>query len=332
MKRKKILLGTTLIIMTSLFLTGCGREIEVKNGSKVAVSMKDNKYTATEYYEKIKEENISILVDMIDHDLFDKKYKTDDKETESVDKQINQMKSMYAQNDEEKWKNVIKQYFSVDTEEELRTKLGLEYKRNLAVEDYLKDSITEKEIKNYYDHNIYGDVSASHILIAVNVKSDASDDEKNEAEQKALKKAQDLVKQLDGGADFKDLAKENSDDKSTAINGGDLGYFSLDEMAESFSDAVKNLKIDEYTKNPVKTEYGYHIIKKTGEKDKPKLKEVTDDIKEKLKEKKQEEDSAIYYKSLKAIREKNKIKWNDDKLKKAYNKYMNDLISNASSK
>ena len=52
-------------------LTGCGKEVEVKNGSKVAVSLDKNKYTATEYYEKIKEANISTLIDTIDHDLFD---------------------------------------------------------------------------------------------------------------------------------------------------------------------------------------------------------------------------------------------------------------------
>ena len=46
-----------------------GKDIEVKNGSKVAVSVKKDKYTATEYYERIKEDNISTLVDMIDKDL-----------------------------------------------------------------------------------------------------------------------------------------------------------------------------------------------------------------------------------------------------------------------
>ena len=331
MKNKKTYLGLSFLLIVALMLTGCGKEVEVKNGSKVAVSLDKNKYTATEYYEKIKEANISTLIDTIDHDLFDEKYKTTDEETESIDKQITQMKSMYAAEDEEQWKTVMKQYFGVDSEEDLKTRLSLEYKRKLAVEDYVKSSLTDKEIQDYYDENIYGDVSASHILIAVDAKKDATDEEKQEAEKKALEKAQKLIKKLDDGGDFKELAKKNSDDESTAINGGDLGYFSLDDMTEEFSNAVKDLKVDEYTKDPIKTEYGYHIILKTGEKDKPKLKEVKEKIQETLRDKKLEDDSALYYKALKEIREKNKIKWNDDKLKKAYNKYMDNLIDTATS-
>ena len=331
MKNKKTYLGLSFLLIVALMLTGCGKEVEVKNGSKVAVSLDKNKYTATEYYEKIKEANISTLIDTIDHDLFDEKYKTTDEETESIDKQITQMKSMYAAEDEEQWKTVMKQYFGVDSEEDLKTRLSLEYKRKLAVEDYVKSSLSDKEIQDYYDENIYGDVSASHILIAVDAKKDATDEEKQEAEKKALEKAQKLIKKLDDGEDFKELAKKNSDDESTAINGGDLGYFSLDDMTEEFSNAVKDLKVDEYTKDPIKTEYGYHIILKTGEKDKPKLKEVKEKIQETLRDKKLEDDSALYYKALKEIREKNKIKWNDDKLKKAYNKYMDNLIDTATS-
>ena len=78
MKNKKLLLGMSTLLAISLFATGCGKEIEVKNGSKVAVSMKGEKYTATEYYNKIKEKNISTLIELMDHNLFDKKYKEDE--------------------------------------------------------------------------------------------------------------------------------------------------------------------------------------------------------------------------------------------------------------
>ena len=74
-KNKKVILFTSILI-TVLLITGCGKEIEVKNGSKVAVSVSKNKFTATEYYEKIKEDNISVLIDMIDRSLLDKAYRT----------------------------------------------------------------------------------------------------------------------------------------------------------------------------------------------------------------------------------------------------------------
>ena len=62
--------------------------------------------------------------------------------------------------------------------------LSLEYKRKLAVEDYIKDSLKDSEIKDYYNNNIYGQVKASHILIPVEVEDSASDEEKAESECK----------------------------------------------------------------------------------------------------------------------------------------------------
>ena len=155
------------------------------------------------------------------------------------------------------------------------------------------------------------------------------DTEKTKAEEEALKKAKKIIKKLNKGEDFAKLAKQNSTDKATASNGGDLGYFQPSEMTEEFANAVKQLKTKEYTKEPVKTEYGYHIILKTGEKNKKKLKEVKSDIKEKLTSQKLSEDPTLYYNSLIKIREDSKIKWNDNSLKDAYNKYMDELINSA---
>ena len=324
MKKKKTIIALSTLLAVTLLATGCGKEIEVKNGSKVAVSVSSDKFTATEYYEKIKEDNISTLIEMIDHSLFDKKYKTDNKETEEIDKQVNQIKNYYGE-DEEKFNNVVKQYFGVENEKELREMLSLEYKRKLAVEDYIKDNLKDSEIKDYYDNNIFGQVKASHILISLDVEDSASDEEKAEADKKAKEEAEKVIKELNDGKKFATLAKKYSKDTASATNGGDLGYFDLDDMVEEFSNAVKELKVDEYTKEPVKSQFGYHIILKTGEKDKPKLKEVKDDIKDTLCEQKLNNDSALYYESLIKIREKKKISWNDDKLKKAYNDYMNKL-------
>ena len=328
MKKKKIITAVSILAIVSMIATGCGKDIEVKNGSKVAVSIKKNKYTATEYYERIKEDNISTLVDMIDKDLLSKKYKSDDKEKEEIDNQINQIKSYYGSN-EETYKNVIKQYFGVDSEDELREKLSLEYKRKIAVEKYVEKNIKDDEIKKYYDEEVFGKVKASHILITVDVDDNASDEEKADADNKAKEKAEKIIKELDNGKKFKTLAKKYSKDDSNASKGGDLGYFELNDMVSEFSDAVKELKNNEYTKEPVKTEYGYHIILKTGEKDKPKLKDAKKEIKEKLREQKLNNDSSLYYEALRDIREENKIKWNDDTLKKAYNDYINNLIDSA---
>ena len=330
MKKKRIITALSLLLVVAL-ITGCGKDIEVKNGSKVAVKVKGSKYTATEYYERIKEDSISTLVDMIDKDLLSKKYKSDKKEKEEIDKQLEQIKSYYGAN-EATYKSILKQYFGTDDEDVLRDKLSLEYKRKKAVEDYIEEHLSKDEIKKYYNEEVFGKVKASHILITVKVSDTATDEEKQKADDKAKKKAEKIIKELNEGKKFSKLAKKYSEDESNATNGGDLGYFELNDMVKEFSDAVKDLKKDEYTKEPVKTEYGYHIILKTGEKDKPTLKKAKKEIKEKLREQKLNDDQSIYYEALRSIREDNKIKWNDDKLKKAYNKYMDDLIENSKPK
>ena len=330
MKKKKTLLFLSLLLIVAFITTGCGKETDLKNGAKVAVSVDSGKFTASEYYDEIKTDNISKLVNMIDKSIFEKKYKKSNEEDEAVKKQINQIKQYYGK-DESTYKNVLQSYFGVESESELEDSLRLEYKKNLAVKDYIKKNIKDDEIQKYYNENTYGQVKASHILISSKVKDNATDEEKTKAENKAKKKAEKIIKQLNEEADFKELAKKYSNDDATASNGGDLGYFNLDDMTEEFSNAVKKLNKDEYTKEPVKTTYGYHIILKTGEKDKPKLKKVKSDIIDKLTEQKLNNSKTLYYETLMDIRNENGIKWNDDTLKKAYEDYMNNLMKQANS-
>jgi peptidyl-prolyl cis-trans isomerase C len=99
--------------------------------------------------------------------------------------------------------------------------------------------------------------------------------------------ATDLVKQLDGGADFQELAKEHSTGPS-GPNGGDLGWFSPDQMVAPFSEAVSNLKNGEYTKTPVQTQFGWHVILRedSRESEAPTLDSVRDVVKQRVEQRK----------------------------------------------
>ena len=326
---KKVGIGLCSLLAITTITTGCGKEAKLDDNT-TAVSLKGAKITATDYYNEIKTSNISKLVDIIDHQLVDEKYPSNDEEDKSVKEQINQIKETYGSN-ETMYLSAIQQYFGVSSEDELEEMLRLEYKRNEAVEDYIKDALSDREIENYYNENIIGDIKASHILIKPDVDSDATDEEKQKAENKAKKEAEKIIKKLKDGEDFAKLAKEYSDDTSTAKDGGNLGYFNTDDMDENFMDAVKKLNNNEYTKEPVKTQYGYHIILKVDQKDKPKLKEVKDDIKTTLANAKLDGNSTLHYQTLIDIREKNNIKWQDDKLEKQYNELMDQLLEAASS-
>ncbi|MFH0793459.1 MAG: peptidylprolyl isomerase [bacterium] len=123
---------------------------------------------------------------------------------------------------------------------------------------------TEEEIKAYYDahpseFHLGEQVHASHILIHVPL------DAKPEESQKALDRVVKMIDELRAGADFGKMARENSDDASNAVKGGDLGYFGRGEMVPEFEQFAFDLKPGEIS-GPVKTAYGYHIIKKIGAK------------------------------------------------------------------
>lgn len=122
-------------------------------------------------------------------------------------------------------------------------------KTNLKIEKLLEPEIdiTEEEMKTYFEENKESlsepeQVKASHILV------------EDEATAKEVKG------KLDGGADFAELAKEYSTDTSNSGNGGELGYFGKGEMTASFEEKAFSMKEGEIS-DPVKTEFGYHIIK-----------------------------------------------------------------------
>ena len=328
---KKIVKVTVGAMALCLLVTGCGNNAELKDNNTV-VKTDEGKITADKLYESLRDKyGISVLVDMIDHQLFDEKYKTDDTEKETINSQIEQMKSQYN-NDDEAFQAAIKQYLGVEDEDELRDMLSLEYKRNLAIEDYVKDSITDDEIQKYYDDEVIGDIKVRHILIKPDTNDDMSTEEKTEAEEKAKTEAEDLIKQLDDGADFKELAKKYSDDTGSASDGGLIDYFNKDDnMDEAFLNASIDLEKGKYTEEPVKSSFGYHIILKVDQKKKPKLNKVKDDVIKALADNKLNEDTTLRYNALIEIRKEAGIDFKDDSLKKDYDNLMQQLLDSASS-
>ncbi len=289
--KNKIIIGA-IATLGLLSLTGCGKSAEVD--SKNIIEMDGAKVTAQEFFDDIKKEHINDLIIKMDHKLLDEEYKETDEEDRYVEEQIKTLKDTYANGDEETFKSIISSYFGVDSVKELEDNIRIEYKREQAVNDYIEKNISDKEVENYYNTYTTGDVTASHILIRSDAKSTDSAEKQSEAEEKAKKEAENIIKELDNGADFAELAKKYSDDETTAKNGGSLGTFSPEDMVEQFAAAVKELKVNEYTKKPVKTTYGYHIILKTAEEDKPALKDVESDIRETLRKQKLESDRSLY--------------------------------------
>ena len=136
---------------------------------------------------------------------------------------------------------------------------------SILAQEYMKKVIskvkkpTEQDVEQYYQTHkgefIHpAQVKAQHILIRVDAEA------KPEAVEAAKAKAEGIRKELLAGGDFGKLAEKYSDDEGSKASGGDLGFFTKDKMIAEFAQAAFSLKKDEISQ-PVKTEYGYHLIK-----------------------------------------------------------------------
>ena len=211
-------------------------------------------------------------------------------------------------------------YYGVKDEDAYRDYLSLNYKRSLWTEDYAKESVTEKQIKEYYENEYVGDMEVSHILITIDANNNSSEDEKKEAEEKALNTAKEVIAALDKGEKFEDLAKKYSKDEDTSKKGGSLGKINVGDYTSEVVDAAKELKVGTYTTTPVKSSYGYHIVYLKSQDKKP---ELNDDVTNKIKTivgNEIAQESNFYVKALKALREKNEMKFKDTALEKEFNK------------
>jgi len=180
---------------------------------------------------------------------------------------------------------------------------GLGYQKLMESQLAGKITVTEEDANNYYSENqkefeTPDQVRASHILIEP--KPTAANGDPNEAKAQAKAKAQNLLEQIKGGADFAELAKTNSACPSSA-KGGDLGFFGRGDMVEPFEKAAFSLEPGQIS-DVVETQFGYHIIKVTDHKNAGIMtfEQAKDGIINKLTQKKRFELAREFIESLKA--------------------------------
>lgn len=167
----------------------------------------------------------------------------------------------------------------------------------------IADKITDADVKARYDKEIAAttpenEVRARHILV------------KTEEEAKSI------IKDLEGGGNFEDIAKAKSTD-GAAAQGGDLGYFGRGQMVPEFEKAVMDLKPGEYSKAPVKTQFGFHVVKveDVRAKQPPAFDQVKDQVRDIVMREK-------YIQSVRAWRDELKVEYVDPAVKKAMDEAM----------
>jgi peptidyl-prolyl cis-trans isomerase C len=190
----------------------------------------------------------------------------------------------------------------LDKDPELQRRLAFLNLRALhgeVVEKEVANKITDEEIRARYDKEIaaqppVNEVHARHILV------------------KTKEEAEAIIKQLDGGADFQKLANENTTDPSGKTSGGDLGFFGPGQMVPEFEKAALALEVGTYTKEPVQTQFGWHIIKVEDKRAQqpPAFEAVKDQVRSLLIREK-------YIELVKQVRAAGKVDVTDPALKKA---------------
>lgn len=305
--------GGILITILVVIIIWPDRIATLKDGTQPVAEIDGYTVTADDLYEDMKElYSISSLLDKIDNKILEEKYpETDDMNDE--------LKSQ-AQN----YYTAYEQYYQIDKETFLSNNgfgsekafleyLRLKYRRNTYAKDYIKTLISDKDVEKYYNDNVYGDINTKHILVKVD--SSASDEDKKKAEDLA----KEIISKLNDGKSFDEVKEEYKDQ----ITYEELGYKSYNANLESaYMDAMQKLDNNSYSKEPVKTSYGYHVIYRIDQKDKPTLDDVKDEIIDSLVSEKQSNDKNISYIALDKMREEAGLKFSDTVLEKKYNTYM----------
>lgn len=296
MKGKKLL---ATVALSALLFTGCGiksaQTIIKVNGQNITqgqfdesfnkstqggmmaqlgINVKDGKNGFLYYLIKDKVVNELIVKELLNQEIEKRGIKVSNEDVDNAIKEIvDKVGSKEQLNQILKQNGVSTSQFKKDLAEEVKMK-------KLAKE--LTDSnVSDADAKKYYNENIkqfkYPDkVRASHILISVNPQEIeeiiTSDKENAGASKEEIKKKVDaeiankkakaekvLAEAKKDPSQFEKLAKENSDDATTAVNGGDLGFFAAQEMVPEFSKAAFSMKPNTIS-NLVQTQFGYHII------------------------------------------------------------------------
>ncbi|MCY9187292.1 peptidylprolyl isomerase [Bacillus mojavensis] len=238
----------------------------------------------------------SALTQLAQEKVLDKKYKVTDKEVEN---KLQEYKTQLG----DQYSTIKKQY----GEDFLKETVKMELLTEKAAKDNIK--VTDDEVKEYWE-NLKGQISASHILVA------------------DKKTAEEVEKKLKKGEKFESLAKEYSTDTSSATNGGELGWISKDneQLDSTFRKAAFKLKTNEVSE-PVKTQFGYHIIKKTEERGK--YEDMKKELKSDVLDQKLNDNTAVQA-AVQKVMKKADIDVKDKDLKDTFNTSSNSSSSSNS--
>lgn len=316
--RITLLLIACLLLAIILIIVIKGTEVELSNGKEVIASIKGKNFVSEDLFEEMKDKyGTTVLVNMIDEYIISKEVKNNDEAKENAEAQLDSLKQQYESQSME-FSTVLANY-GYDNEDQLLNEMIVEANKEIVAKKYIKKAITDDEINKYYEDEIYGDYNAKHILIKPDTNDDATEEEQEKAEEKAKKEAEEIITKLNNGEKWDDLVKKYSDDEGSKDDKGLIENFTKGDVVDEFFNAVLDLKDNEYTKEPVKSEYGYHVILRVNASKKPSLEDSKSTILDNLVEEKITNDSNLISNTWVDIRKEYNLDIKDTKVKKTYN-------------
>ncbi|MBU8563947.1 peptidylprolyl isomerase [Bacillus licheniformis] len=249
--------------------------------SEVVAETKAGNITKEDLYQTLKDNAGADALNMlVQQKVLDDKYDVSDKE---IDKKLNEYKKSMG--------DQLNQLIDQKGEDFVKEQIKYELLMQKAAKDNIK--VTDDDVKEYYD-GLKSKIHLSHILV------------------KEKKTAEEVEKKLKKGEKFEDLAKEYSTD-GTAEKGGDLGWVGKDDnMDKDFVKAAFALKTGEIS-GPVKSQFGYHIIKKDEERGK--YEDMKKELKKEVQEQKQNDQTELQSVIDKLVKDAD-LKVKDKELKK----------------
>ena len=323
MENRPFAISLCIIIVLTLLL---GFEIfsrripKTKDGKQVLASLKGKTITADDLYIELKDEyGTDKLISMIDKYIISKESKLSKYDKEYIKDSVDSWKAK-AEQDGTTVVQLANSYgLNINSEQELEDFITERYREDIAILNFVGSQASEKELKEFYTNELSDTLTVRHILIQVDGTSD-------EAEIKARKKAQDIIKELKDTKKenvekkFIELAKDNSDDTGTFANGGLVENFTKQNVVSEFFEASNKLKNGEFTTEPVKSSYGYHIIYKVDSTPLGEFKDIKEKVMKEYAREQLSSDYNLVITKWDELRKSYKLNIVDTDIKKAYEK------------
>lgn len=314
-----------ILLIINIVIVSIGHKAKLADGKEIIASIDGKDFLAEDLFESLKESyGTDTLVNMIDEYIVSKEISDDEKVAakETAQENIDSIKEQYESAGYE-WETILTQY-GYASEEALLKEMTLSAEKETVAKNYLKSELTDQDIKDYYDSNVYGKYTAKHILITPDTTDDMSDEEKTAAEEAAKATAAEVISKLNNGEDWNSLVTTYSEDTGSKDSEGLIEDFTKGDVVDEFWDAVEGLKDGEYTAEPVKSSYGYHVIMRVSYTEKEALKDIKNDLVDEIVTNKLSEDTSLYTSTWVKIRKKYNLVINDTVVKSKYETTTNE--------